>query len=259
MSLLKMLPLRFRYTYLKKLDRYKYGIFFFKNMKIEYVDSLSLYHEFKDIFENKIYHFESQTKTPFILDAGGYIGLSTLYFKYIYPDAKIITFEPDPSIFKVLKNNVEKNKLGSVTLVNAALGAKDGTMLFFADGADGGFCIDKDVLGKVNNKSLVSVVQLSNYIDRPVDLLKMNIEGMEGDVFEEISHKLHLVKELIFEYHAFYNLPQSLGKILNLLDSKGFRYLITDATNAKIQVPFVLRKNYKCFNLVYAKNYKFFE
>jgi hypothetical protein len=99
----------------------------------------------------------------------------------------------------------------------------------------------------------IRVTRLSRHMQQPIDFLKMNIEGMEGDVFEEIEEKLPLVRELVFEYHAFHHLPQNLGKILQILDRRGFRYIVTDACNAKVPVPFSLPERYRLFNLVYAR------
>ena len=82
----------------------------------------------------------------------------------------------------------------------------------------------------------------------------MNIEGMEGEIFEEIEQRLPLIKEIIFEYHAFHHLTQHLGKILTILDRKGFRYLVADVPCAPTPIPFRMNMNYKHFNLVYARN-----
>ena len=73
---------------------------------------------------------------------------------------------------------------------------------------------------------------------------------MEWKKAEDINKR---IKEIIFEYHCFYNLSQNLGNILNILDRNHFRYVVTDTTNAKIRVPFNLPSNYRFFNLVYAK------
>ncbi len=145
---------------------------------------------------------------------------------------------------------MQRNSLSNVTIVNAGLGKKTGTLDFYSDQADGGSFYSTNL---ENKKISVAITQLSSYVTGPVDLLKMNIEGAEGDVFEEIEPKLYLIKEIIFEYHAFADLPQKLGNILTILDRNDFRYLVTDATSAKIAVPFSLASNYRCFNLVYAK------
>lgn len=235
---------------LKFLPRHQKGVLKLGKYSVEYIDSLSMYHEFKDIFEKQIYYFDSKKISPLIIDAGGYIGLSVLYFKSIYPQAHITVFEPDPNIFLVLKRNIEANNLKAVKLINAGLGKINISTDFYPDHSDGGSIFKTNT----NNKTTkIYVVKLSSFINQPVDLLKMNIEGAEGDVFEEIENKLHFIKEIIFEYHAFHNLTQNLGKILTILDRNSFRYLITNAVGNKINIPFHLPKKYQYFNLIYAK------
>jgi FkbM family methyltransferase len=233
---------------LQNMPRFKNGVFHSREFAIEYTDSLSFYHEYNDIFKNRIYHFSTTKKEPTIIDAGGYIGLSTLYFKSIYPDAKITIFEPDKKIFETLKKNIVKNNLSNITAVNLGLGSEEKKVRFYPDNADGG-----SIYGDTNNFTEIELTKLSKYINKEIDLLKMNIEGAEWEAFEETKEKLNMINEIIFEYHAFSDLPQTLGKILQLLDENGFRYLVTDAISAKIPVPFKLQPNYKNFNLVYAK------
>src|SRR5205809_4352097 len=74
-------------------------------------DALNFYILYKDIFVRKIYHFEPQRPDPLILDCGSNIGMSILYFKPAYPKSRVIGFEPDPSIFPYLKENVEHASL----------------------------------------------------------------------------------------------------------------------------------------------------
>jgi len=240
---------KFAIEKLRFFPRHKRRAFKFNKYIIEYIDSLSLYYECKDIFEKQIYYFYTKKKFPVIIDAGGYIGMSVLYFKSIYPQAHITVFEPDTNIFLVLKKNIETNSLKKVKLINAGLGKINNSVEFYPDGADGG-----SMYKISNNKTTkIRIVKLSSYINQPVDLLKMNIEGAEGEVFEEIEDKLHFVKEIIFEYHAFDNLPQNLGKILTILERNSFRYLITNAVGKGINIPFHLPKKYQYFNLTYAK------
>jgi FkbM family methyltransferase len=235
---------------LKRKPRIQKGVFEFCGLSVHYLDPISLYCEYQDIFENEIYGFAAKKSNPVIIDAGGCIGMSVLFFKQHYPESKILVFEPDPNIFLTLEKNIIQNKVNNVTLINSGLGKREGTALFYPDGSDGGSIKIKQSITPFE----VRIEQLSKYITGPVDFLKMNIEGMEGEVFEEIEHKLYLINEMIFEYHAFANLPQSLGKILDILDRNGFKYAVTDATNAKVPVPFMMSTEYKFFNLVYAKN-----
>lgn len=238
---------------LKFLPRRQKGIVKFGKYNLEYPDSLSLYFEYKDIFKNRIYHFISRKLSPVIIDAGGYIGMSVLYFKSVYPRAKITVFEPDPNNFLILEKNIKNNGIKNIKLINAGIGKTDAIVDFFVDGADGSSILKNSDNFKAD-KVKAKIVKLSKYINSPVDLLKMNIEGAESEVFEEIKNKLHFVRQIIFEYHAFYNLPQKLGKILRILDRHGFRYVVTDATSAKIPTPLNLQEKYRYFNLIYAKH-----
>jgi SAM-dependent methyltransferase len=114
------------------------GEFAFGKHVVEYTDPLSFYGEYKDIFESRIYHFEAKTPAPVIVDAGSCIGMSVLYFKSVYPGARVTAFEPDPEMCAVLRRNLERNGAADVRIVNAGLGAAEGTATFAADGADGG-------------------------------------------------------------------------------------------------------------------------
>jgi FkbM family methyltransferase len=235
---------------LKQLPRYSAGSIRLGGLLIHYNDPLALYNGYKDIFINKIYDFKHGNDRPEILDIGGNIGLSVMFFKTIFPEARVTVFEPDPAVFEILKTNIEINHFHGIVLINAGVGKKEGIVRFFPDGADGGNPFEQ----KKDNRIDANIVKLSDYIDGPIDLLKMNIEGMEGEVFEEIEHQLPLIKEIIFEYHAFHHLPQHLGNILNILDRKGFRYLVADVPCSPASLPFKMDKNYKNFNLVYARN-----
>ena len=235
---------------LKRAPRYHAGRAAFPECTVDYTDALSVYYAYQDIFMARIYRFEALRPGPLIVDAGACIGLSVLYFKHVCPDARILAFEPDPSAFQALASNVKRAGLKDVQLVNAGLGSTEGEAHFYPDGADGGRMQDTGDAAPIR----VRVVRLGDYLDAPVDLLKMNIEGMEGPVFEQIAPKLDRVREVIMEYHAFHDLPQSLGAILNRLDQKGFRYLVTTPPGAAPPLPFRMASDYRHFNLVYAKN-----
>src|ERR1041384_2594292 len=100
-------------------------------------DAANFYVLRKDIFVRRIYHFEAQRPDPLILDCGSNIGMSILYFKQAYPKSRVIGFEPDPSIFPYLKENVERAGLPDVKLIQSAVAAQQGTLKFYSDGKYG--------------------------------------------------------------------------------------------------------------------------
>ena len=68
----------------KKIDNVK-----FLKYSISIVDARSFIYQFKEIFVDEVYKFNSESKSPVIFDCGSNVGTSVLYFKSIYPDAKI--------------------------------------------------------------------------------------------------------------------------------------------------------------------------
>jgi len=223
---------------------------------VRITDAPNFYIQYKDEFIQRIYHFESPRPDPLIIDGGSNMGLSILAFKRAYPRARIIGFEPDPAILRLLQDNLRRNELGEgITLVNAGLGGEAGQMSFVPDGTAGGRI---ETVGDAKGSFRVRVDRLSDYLDEPVDFLKLNIEGQELPVLQEAaaSGKLGNVRQMVLEYHGFPDAPQQLGPILDLLDRNGFRYMVHDfdsETNPATKPPFHLAPQTTWFCLVYAR------
>lgn len=221
--------------------------------RIRITDGPSFYIQIKDEFIHQIYHFQTQVAAPLIIDGGGNIGVSVLYFKRLYPNARIICFEPDPEIFAILQENLALNNLKDVTPINAGLGPQEGIASFMADHSAGG-----RVAQGVNSTS-VKIQTLSSAIDTPVDFLKLNIEGEELPVLRELESagRLNHIKQLVLEYHGWANEEQRLGPILDLLDRNSFKYLVHDfdsETGYATKPPFTTEPQRTWFCLVYAQN-----
>ena len=71
--------------------------------------------------------------------------------------------------------------------------------------------------------------RLSSYIQRPVDLLKIDIEGAEHRVIADLAEagSLALVRRMIIEYHHHVEPTEDrLGEMLSRLEAAGFGYQI---------------------------------
>ena len=204
-----------------------------KNFEI--VDSASFNFMYKEIFQNGIYDFETNTSRPYILDCGANVGLSILYFKQIYPQSEILAFEPDQYIFKTLQKNV--GNLKGVQLIPKGLWSSDGRLSFFSNKSDGG------LISKSGNYE-IDVTKLSSYLNRQVDFLKIDIEGAELEVIQECESDLVKVKKMFLEYHSFMESSQNLGKLISIMENAGFRYYISTPGFVN-NLPFKEVKNYK--------------
>jgi len=130
-----------------------------------------------------------------ILDIGSNIGGSIIYFRHQFPDAKIFGFEPHPDTFRVLQKNV--GHLRGVTIFNCGLGAvqeritvPSDTVHFARFNIRGHF---KD-FGFPAGPVECEVRRLDDVLREigitQVDLIKIDCEGAEADIFSTLSDEI---------------------------------------------------------------------
>lgn len=186
----------------------------------ELVDAKSFLAQYKAIFQQQVYRFETSKEAPLIIDGGANVGLSVLYFKRSFPKARIIAFEPDPDLFQVLSKNCVNFKLENVELIPKALWTREGIVTFDREGADAGRVVsDTNSLQAVD----VAACRLRDYLDQEIDLLKLDLEGAEPEVLVDCADALGTVQKIVVEYHSFKEQPQKLHLITQILHDAGFR------------------------------------
>lgn len=197
--------------------------------RTRYSEANALLHSCREIFVDEVYKFRAIGDAPFVIDCGANIGLSILYFKRLYPKAQVLAFEPDPTLFDILRYNVEQAwKLPGVELVNKGVWHRDDTLVFHVEGAlAGSLVVDFAGVNKVAN---VDVVNLAPYLrQRPVDFLKIDIEGAENQMLSIFEDGLANVQNFFLEYHSLPELPQCLPEYLSIAKKAGFRVYIKEA------------------------------
>jgi FkbM family methyltransferase len=186
---------------------------------------------FRHIFWKMEYYFESENPAPFILDCGSNIGVSVLFFKTLFPAATIKAFEPSPGAFACLQANILQNSLENVSAHNLALAGEAGDLELFVPPENQGHLCTSSAAGRTPGGKAIRVeaVTLSPFVDRPVDLVKMDIEGPETQVLAEMEQagSLNMVSRLIVEYHHHLTPgDDGLSQILGILERNGFGYHI---------------------------------
>lgn len=136
-----------------------------------------------------------------ILDLGANVGLFSRWVLHQAPRAQIVAFEPFPENVAMLRRNVAGH--GSrVTVYPFAVGGRSGESMMTEE--DGSI---SHRLGASGSGPTVKVVTLSEALDlshsAAVDLVKMDIEDSEHDIFAEpLAPKvLRRVKHFAIEYH----------------------------------------------------------
>src|SRR3990172_11020704 len=102
-------------------ERYKPVKINFLKFKFDVPDALSFIWQFKEIFVEEYYRFETSTKVPVIFDCGANIGTSCAFFKIICPQSRIVAFEPNPKIADYLKRNIKNNSLENIEVIEKAV------------------------------------------------------------------------------------------------------------------------------------------
>ena len=193
--------------------------------EFEFVDGLTFAGTYEHIFQQHIYDFLPRNEMPIIIDGGANIGMSVVYFKQQFPQARIIAFEPDGSLFEILERNVAKCTDGEgIELIRAAVWDSNRDEIpFMIEGNLSGRATSID---PALNQTTVPSIDLCDFLSEPVGLLKLDIEGAELTVLKRCEEKLQNVDFMFVEYHSFENQPQELSQLLKIIQDAGFRYWI---------------------------------
>lgn len=188
---------------------------------IKVIDAASFGFMYDEIFNKEIYKFTCDHDRPFIIDCGANIGLSIIYFKRLFPNARILAFEPDKKAVDSLRFNLESFGFSDAQVLEKAVWTEETSLEFLAEGADGGRIVATEEPNF--SKHIVKTVRLRDYLQGPIDFLKIDIEGAETEVILDCKDSLKNVNNLFIEYHSFVEKPQTLHLIILVLSELGFR------------------------------------
>jgi FkbM family methyltransferase len=237
----------------KKTERYNPCEFNYKKYKFFVSDFLSVSYQIKEYFSDERMKFTTPSKSPLIVDCGANVGVSVIYFKQLFPSAKIIAFEPDPTIASYFKKNIAENKINDVHLSEKAVWKNNDGINFGIEGADGG-----SIFFEGEKKIHIPTIRLRDLLaeHKIIDLLKIDIEGAEVEVIRDCDDTLKNVKNLFIEYHSWISNKQDLDILLNTLSKNGFRYYI-HSIGFQAEKPFMNINSYNGMDVqldIYAVN-----
>lgn len=221
---------------LKSIHRYKQTQTTLLGRDIVVADGPSFVAMHREIFLRQMYKFPTRNESPLIIDAGANIGIATIFFKTLYPKAKVIAFEPDTAIYDILVKNVLAFKLSDVQCVNKGLWNKSGFVSFNHEGADSGRI--SGFSSVADNGSTIEVESLRQYLQVPVDFLKVDIEGAEVEVLDNVKDLLGNVRTIFVEYHSFDCSGSRLFLLIEILRDAGFKIYV-ESGGSKSKNPYM--------------------
>jgi FkbM family methyltransferase len=202
-----------------KLRRYR-----FLGKTIVFTAPGEFLHGLKEIFVEEIYK-QNLPKEPFVIDCGANIGLSVIYIKEHYPGARIIAFEPDEDNFRLLEENIRAFGYDGITLRKEAVWKENTELRFSGLGSMSSRITEQ---GGSTARS-VRAIRLRDLLHEKVDFLKIDIEGAEYAVLEDIRDRLDNVFNLFVEYHGSFDQSTELTSLLTWIAEKGFSFYIREA------------------------------
>jgi FkbM family methyltransferase len=148
-----------------------------------------------------------------ILDVGGNVGSFSILARHYFPEALIHSYEPAPAIFSMLKRNT---KCIGVVAHNAGVASCDGRAEIVGNGRSLDNRLRIAEGGQIQMVSIESAIRL---LGGAVDLLKLDCEGGEWDIFRD-KNSLKRIKYLSMEYHLVEG--TDLVQLVRLFKSEGF-------------------------------------
>jgi FkbM family methyltransferase len=140
-----------------------------------------------------------QGRKPLIVDAGANIGLATVFFAQLFPDAEIVAIEPDAGNFELLRANVAA--FPSVSPVRAAVSDRAGEVrLMNPEAAPWAFRVSESE----GDGESVKTVTMQEVLDQAAGvpfIVKVDIEGYERELFRSNLEWLGRTPILIIELH----------------------------------------------------------
>ncbi len=176
------------------------------------------------IFVGEAYKKARGLRSPrFILDAGAYTGFSGAYLAHHFPDARIVCLEPEASNFALLAHHAAA--FPNIVPLNAALWRVDEDVFLSADTELDDLEHWGARVGEAPRASAAAVpgLTLGTIMERhgvPAwDLLKIDIEGAEGAVWDDALEDAIRAAQLLFiELHEHIE-PGSAGRFFAFADA----------------------------------------
>jgi FkbM family methyltransferase len=169
---------------------------------------------FNGIFRWLEYGWDLERSPRTVVDGGAYIGLSAIYFTMRYPGVRVIAVEASESNFSLLVRNT--SAFHNIEPVHAALWPQPGSLVLTDPGTglwglqvrDAGAQSSApqshggETLDSVRAITIPDIIR-DHHLDN-IDLLKVDIEGSEKELFSAPAPWLDQVDAICVELHDWF-------------------------------------------------------
>lgn len=174
-----------------------------------------------DFIYNSKYSWVKEAKV--IIDAGACVGMFSRMMKELNSNSQIIAIEPETNNFNILQENLKYSN--TACKKNGLWNKKCSLVVEPSKTGEWGFTVRKTEKNEEGDVDAIGIENILNEFNlKCIDILKVDIEGAEVEVFDETaSNWLSKVKMCIVEFHERKR-PNSSKRIIDLFEKHGFKY-----------------------------------
>jgi FkbM family methyltransferase len=172
----------------------------------------------REVWFEEVYRLPFPDPCGVLLDLGANIGLTSVWMAKRYPFTRIIAVEPEPDNAALVRRNLELNGIKGEVL-EAAVGPREGTARFQVNTSSN--------QGRLSDSGVpVAMVSVDSILEKflvpQLDLIKIDIEGGEQELFVGPTGWLDHTKAIIIEFHPTL---VDYSRLTRLLEDRGFDYI----------------------------------
>jgi len=151
-------------------------------------------------------------KDSVFVDLGANIGMSSKYASEAGA-TEIYCFEPDPNLVKIIRKNVPNAKI-----YQNGIGNKNNTIELYH------WPYNPVNVGPKYKVDVITLKDVINTIEKDIDYLKIDIEGFEEGIFDDLTKEEYSkIKTLFLEHHN----PEKTEQLVSLLERNGLNVFVS--------------------------------
>ncbi|MDX2190395.1 MAG: FkbM family methyltransferase [Bacteroidota bacterium] len=189
-------------------------------------------------FESDLIQYFEVKNDAIFLDIGANAGKYSTYIALNFKPKMVYSFEPSPTTYKLLTENISLNNVNNVRTYNIGLSDSQNALLFanskYKTGLSHIVSESEKVDSNEYNLEKVLVNTLDNFIIEQnidiklIDFIKIDVEGHELQVLKGASN---LLKQLISKSRIIIEASKETEKVKPLLDLMTLSYFEFDKLN----------------------------
>lgn len=145
------------------------------------------------------------SKARLVVDCGANIGVSAYYFLHRYPSARVIAVEPDAQNYELCRRNLASFGNRAIVLRGALWSDCQPLRIVPSSRARGAWALRVEPVtsgvAEVEGFTLREILSCAGQRP-PIDVLKIDIEGAETEVFRDSPEWLNYVRHIAIELHG---------------------------------------------------------